>query len=457
MRTTFVDGRASRRRFLRYGAAFAGAGIATPFALQLAGLGEASAQSAPGYRALVCVFLYGGNDHDNTVVPYDADSHASYAAVRGSIARGLPDLLPLAPDTPLGGRQVALPRELAPVATLFAAGQAAIVANVGTLVQPTTLAQYRAQSVPLPPKLFSHNDQQSFWQSSSPEGAQSGWGGRMGDLLQAGNGQAIFTCIASGSTDVLLAGRVSRQYAVTSTGSIPMNVLGTGTNNVGAAAGLMRTLMTETRAHHMEQELNRTHRRSIEADAELRAALAGVALTTPFPPTTLGGRLQVVARMIAARGPLAARRQVFFTSLGGFDNHDSLPEDQPALHAQVADAMAAFHAATVELGIADQVTLFTASDFGRTMTSNGDGSDHGWGGHHFVVGGAVRGRAIYGELPEPRLGHAADVGNGRLLPAVGVDQYAATLGGWLGLSATQLTDVLPGLSGFSTRDLGFLG
>ena len=201
--------RASRRQFLTAASALSAAGVATPFALQLAALGEASAQVSADYKALVCVFLYGGNDHNNTVIPYDTNSYDEYRRIRGAIARDVIDLQEVVPVTSLGGRRVALPKELAPLKALFDANHCAIVANVGTLIVPTTLTQYNNQSVPLPPKLFSHNDQQSFWQSSSPEGAQSGWAGRMGDLLMSGNGKSIFTCVGSGSTDVLLAGRVS--------------------------------------------------------------------------------------------------------------------------------------------------------------------------------------------------------------------------------------------------------
>ena len=449
--------RASRRQFLRVASAFSAAGIASPFALQLAALGEASAQISTDYKAVVCVFLYGGNDHNNTVIPFDTASYNYYRGIRGAIARDVIDLQEVVPVTSLGGRQIALPKELAPLKALFDANHCAIIANVGTLIVPTSLTQYKNQSVPLPPKLFSHNDQQSFWQSSSPEGAQNGWAGRMGDLLMSGNGKSVFTCVASGSTDVLLAGRVSRQYAVTTAGSVAMNVLAAGANSAGGATATIRQLMTEGRAHLLESELNQTNKRSIDADTDLRAALAAAPpLATVFPSNRLALNLQIIARMISAGGALQARRQIFFTSLGGFDTHDNLLADQPPLHTQLAEAIDAFHRATVELGLADKVTLFTASDFGRTLTSNGDGSDHGWGSYHFVVGDAVKGRNVYGTLPEARLGTDTDVGNGRLLPTTSVDQYAATLGAWMGLTQSQLLDVLPNLANFPAKNLGFV-
>jgi len=453
-----LDG--SRRQFLQTASALSILGGATPMALNLAGIGAAAAQSAgEDYRALVCVFLFGGNDQTNTVIPFDAAEFSAYAAARTSIARAASDLTSLGAAVSQAGRSFALPNELAPLASLYGAGRLAIVANVGPLVVPTTKAQYQNASVPLPPKLFSHNDQQSVWQSSGAEGATSGWGGRLADLIVAGNANQTFTAISVTGAAVFLSGRSVLQYQVGTGGSVAISGL-TGPLFGSATAGqVLRQLITAPRPTLFEDEYNRVTARSIDANAALASALAASAAVTAVFPTgnTLADQLKMVARAIAARRALGARRQVFFVSLGGFDTHDFQLRDQPTLHSTLAAAVSAFYQATVELGVAEQVTTFTASDFGRTLTSNGDGSDHGWGSHHFVIGGAVKGGGIYGRFPTIALGTAEDVGSGRLLPSTSVDQYAATLGRWFGVSATDLSLVVPNIGNFSTTSLGFLG
>jgi uncharacterized protein (DUF1501 family) len=451
---------ASRRAFLRRAGQLSLGGVAAPWALNLAALAEASAQSAPSdYKALVCVFLYGGNDHGNTVVPYDAASHAAYLGIRGSLATPREALAAtaLSPGVALpGGRQMALAPELAPLKTLFDAGRMAVLLNLGTLIQPTTKAQYQAASVPLPPKLFSHNDQQSVWQSSLPEGSTSGWGGRVGDLFMAGNGKATFTCVNVSGNAVFMSGREAVQYQVSPSGSVALRGIQAPLFGSQACSDALRTLTTASQAHLMQAAHTRVMARAIDANTSLGAALAGTpAFATAFDPANpLATQLQMVARMIAARSALGARRQVFFVSLGGFDLHDFLAAQHPGLLANVAGAIRSFHDATVELGVAQQVTTFTGSDFGRTLSSNGDGSDHGWGSHQFIVGGAVRGQRFHGLLPEMSLNGADDVGQGRLLPSTAVDQLAATLAKWMGVSETDLPLVVPNIGNYSVRDLG---
>jgi uncharacterized protein (DUF1501 family) len=450
---------ASRREFLKRASAMSATGVAAPWALNLAAMGEAAAQSATDYKALVCVFLFGGNDHGNTVVPYDSATHASYATLRGGLATARAALAPtlLAPTVPLpDGRSYALAPELASIKPLFDAGRLGVLLNVGPLIQPTTKAQYNARSVPLPPKLFSHNDQQSVWQASNPEGALSGWGGRIGDLFAAGNGQATFTAVSVSGNAVYLSGTSAVQYQVTSNGSVPINGIGNTLYGSSAAAQALRALVGATPgANHLEREHARIVQRSIDANVTLTTALAGLTpLATVFPAGGLGAQLGMVARMIAARNTLGAKRQVFFVSIGGFDNHDNLLTDHPALLAQVGPALAAFDAATQELGVAQQVTAFTASDFGRTLASNGDGSDHGWGAFHFVQGGAVKGGRFFGQAPLPGNNGPDDVGQGRMLPTMAVDQLAATLATWMGVGASDLATVVPGIGNYSVRDLG---
>ena len=459
--------RASRRAFLRQASSLSVAGIAAPWALNLAALGEAAAATATDYKALVCVFLYGGNDYGNTLVPYDAASYALYQAQRPTLAyaRSALDATALNPSVaPLdaGGfaRQYALAPELAPLLPIFNAGRLGALLNVGTLIQPTNKAQYLAKTVPLPPKLFSHNDQQSVWQSSAPEGAVSGWGGRMGDLFMAGNGNATFTCVNVSGNAVYLSGRSAVQYQVSPSGSVPLNALKNPLFGSAAASAVLRTLITQPRTHLLEAEHTRVMQRSIDADAVLTGALAaGPAIATAFPsPNPLADQLKMVARMISVANAVGAKRQVFFVSLGGFDNHDGLLTIHPGLLTTVADALATFYSATVELGVAAQVTSFTASDFGRTLAGNNDGSDHGWGSMHFMLGGAVKGQRFYGTPPAIANNGPDDVGQGRLLPTTSVDQLAATLGKWFGISDTDLLTVLPNLANYnaSARDLGFL-
>jgi uncharacterized protein (DUF1501 family) len=452
---------ASRRAFLRRGAALSLAAGATPWALSLAAMGEAAAATATDYKALVCVFLYGGNDQSNTLVPYDSPSYAAYQGLRSNIALDRNALAGtvLNPATPLAGaRQYALAPGLAPLLPLFDAGKLSVVLNVGTLVRPTTKAQYTAGSVQLPPKLFSHNDQQSYWQASSPEGATSGWGGRLGDLYASGNGNATFTCVSVAGNAVYMSGKSAVQYQVTPNGPVPVAGIKTPLFGSAACSQVLQALMTQPRTHLFESEYTRVTSRSIAANDQLSAALAGVNVATAFPAgNSLGDQLRMVARMIAARGATGAKRQVFFVSLGGFDTHDSLATAHPALMASVGNALAAFYQATLELGVADQVTTFTGSDFGRTLVSNTDGSDHGWGNMQFVLGGGVLGRSFVGTPPVPANTGPDDVGQGRLLPSIAVEQYAATLAGWFGVSTSDQASVLPNLGNFTTRNLGFMG
>jgi uncharacterized protein (DUF1501 family) len=460
--TTNAFQKSTRREFLRRSSLMTAVGAAAPWALNLAAMAEASAQTAGDYKALVCVFMYGGNDYGNTLMPYDTASYNAYKTIRQTLAlpRDTLAATALTPSVALPNtRQMALAPELAPLKTLFDAGRMAVLLNVGTLIQPTTLAQYNAKSVPLPPKLFSHNDQQSVWQSSLPEGSTSGWGGRIGDLFLSSNSQATFTCVNVSGNAVYMSGQQAVQYQVAPTGSVALRGISAPLFGSTACSDALRSLTTASRSHLMQAEHTRVMARAIDANAALTSALAGVpALSTVFPAgNTLADQLAMVAKMIAARNALGAKRQVFFVSIGGFDTHDFLLNEHPGLMATVADAMKAFHDATAELGVAAQVTSFTASDFGRTLTSNGDGSDHGWGSHHFVVGGAVQGGRYWGTLPAVAVNGPDDVGQGRLLPTTSVDQLAATLASWMGVSDSNLALVAPNIANYSVKKLGLLG
>ncbi len=488
----------TRRAFLRRSAQLAFTGAALPTAINLAAMGEAAAFNATDYKALVCVFLNGGNDNWNTVVPYDNTSYDQYSRVRGGgsgrtaggVALGQASLantlLTTRPESPLpGGRQFALHPSMTGLKGLFNLGKAAIQLNVGPLVVPVTKTQYEGVNralYPIPPKLFSHNDQQSVWQSSSPEGSTIGWGGNIGDLALSSNGTgALFTCMSVTGNAVFLSGDNALAYQISTGGAVKINSI---TNNVfgsSAVKDAMLSLVQQTRSEPLENEYNRVTQRSIAAEGNVNSGIGPTAeaarLNTgtfaPFANLTQGNQLaaqlKMVARLIAARTSLSTKRQVFFVSLGGFDLHDNLLAGHTTNMTRVSEAMTAFYQTTANLNIANEVTAFTASDFGRTLTSNGDGSDHGWGNHHFVVGGAVKGAAFYGAPPPISVadGSAAEdqwhVGQGRLLPSASVDQYAATLASWFGVAPTELEGILPNLRNFGLPNavdypinLGFL-
>ncbi|WP_293874818.1 DUF1501 domain-containing protein [Sphingomonas sp.] len=455
---------ASRRAFLKRSAALGVAGVATPFVTSLAAIGEAAAATATDYKAMVCIFLYGGNDYANTLPPYDAASYAQYQAARANIALTRESLAGtmLTPTIGLpGGQQYALAPTMKSLMPLFDAGKLAVALNVGTLVQPTTKTQYLQNAVKLPPKLFSHNDQQSYFQASNPEGATSGWGGRIGDLFQSGNGASTLTCINASGNAIYLTGKSAVQYAIGTGGPIPLINNATSLYGSTTAAATLRSLMTGGNANLFASEHARVSKRALDTYTQVSGALASAPASgfTLFPTgNSLADQLKMVARLISVSSELGAKRQVFFVSIGGFDLHDNLVAQHPGLIGKVADAMRAFYDTTVALGVADKVTSFTASDFGRTLQSNDDGSDHGWGSHHFVMGGAVKGRRFYGTPPAIGNGTPDDVGQGRLLPTTSVDQYAATLASWFGVGTGDMTTVLPNMGNYnpSSWNLGFV-
>jgi uncharacterized protein (DUF1501 family) len=484
----------ARRAFLRRSTQLALSGAALPTAINLAAMGEAAAFSATDYKALVCVFLNGGNDNWNTVVPYDNANYDLYSAIRGggagrsaggiALAQSALTGTVLTPSTAFAdGRQFALHPAMGGLASLFNAGQAAVQMNVGPLVVPVTKAQYAGANralYPLPPKLFSHNDQQSIWQSSSPEGSTIGWGGNMGDLALASNGgNSLFTCISVTGNAVFLSGDQALAYQVSPNGAVKIDCVSNNVYGSSAVKTAMRELVQQARSDALEDSYNRVTQRSIAAESSINGGIGVGAATGTGPEfssfaslpsnNTLAAQLKMVARLIAARTSLSTRRQVFFVSVGGFDLHDNLITNHVVNMQRLSDAMTAFYQTTVNLGVASKVTAFTASDFGRTLTSNGDGSDHGWGGHHFIVGGAVKGKAFYGTPPPVSVGSGAaaedqwHVGQGRLLPSTSVDQYAATLASWFGVEASELNGILPNLSNFGApravdypTNIGFL-
>ena len=308
---------------------------------------------------------------------------------------------------------------------------------------------------------LSHNDQQNYWQASSPEGASSGWGGRIGDLLQSGNGDATLTCINPSGNAVFLTGKSAVQYSVTTSGPIALNARNS-LQGSAAAGTLLQSLISNPVNHQFETVLASQGNRALKLYNTVSTALAAAPVTTtPFPAaadpgSSLGAQLQQVAKLISVSSQLGAKRQVFFVSSGNFDTHDGLVTVHPKLMQNLADALNAFYKTTVELGVSNQVTTFTASDFGRALTANNDGTDHGWGSMHFVLGGAVNGGRYYGTPPAVGNGTNDDIGQGRLIPTMSVDQYGATLASWFGVAASDLPTVLPNIGNYTTKNIGFV-
>jgi uncharacterized protein (DUF1501 family) len=431
----------------------------------LAGRRSALAQTGPGdYRALVCVFLFGGNDANNMVVPVDA-RYTDYATARrqpsdGGLALPLEQLLPLAPAS--GSAQYGFHPSMPELQQLWNSGALGVVFNVGTLVAPTSKADDAAGRVPRPESLMSHQDQQNQWQTSLPDRpSRTGWGGRLADQLPA----ASLPPMVSVAGNVLFAlGERSHPLAVPLAGGAPFGLTGFGTSaGSRAIRGVMDTLRGLDLDNALVKSVAGETAAAFAASGALAPVLSGTGSATDgffgAQPSVLGRQLLQVARIIQARSALGASRQIFFVALGGFDTHNDQLNRQSPLLAQVSAALSAFHTATVQLGVDSQVTTFTLSDFGRTLApASGGGSDHAWGNHHLVLGGAVVGRQTYGAFPDLTLGGPDDfTAQGRWIPTSSTDQYAATLARWFGVAPGDLTSVLPNIGRFASDDLGFLG
>lgn len=417
----------------------------------------------PGdFKALVCVFLYGGNDSANLLIPRDAASYAAYSNLRGILAIPQANILPIS-DLVNDGRDYALHPSVPQLRNIYNQGKLALVANVGSLAAPVTRTTYLNGSVQLPPQLFSHEDQQMQWQTSLPGSPnRTGWGGRMADLLHTlNNANAISMSISVSGSNVFEVGNVVSQYGVSTYGSIGLSGFYGGATNPGLVA--YNNIVNLPYTNLFERAFGAVTRRAIDNNDLVTNALASATpLTTPFPANSyLADQLKMVAQLIAVRSTLGMRRQIYFVATGGFDTHDHELTDQPQLLADVSGAMSAFYNATVELGVQNSVTSFTASDFGRTFTTNGAGSDHGWGGHHIVMGGDVRGGNVYGRFPVLSVDGPDDTGYGRWIPSTSVDEYGATLAKWFGVNpslsaGSEMLTVFPNLGRFATPDLGFM-
>jgi uncharacterized protein (DUF1501 family) len=499
----------SRRDFLRRASALSAIGAVSPLAMNLAGIGNAVAATASDYKALICVYLTGGNDAYNTVLATDSASWDAYAQVRcqdsdpiGLRAAGtaavhnssapfsdqLGGVLPIAPIHSQG-RSFALHPSMSGVRDLFDSRRLAVVSNVGPLLRSTTKAEYDARTAQLPPRLFSHNDQQSVWQSLSSEGATAGWGGRLVEPYLSDNGGSMFSSITLQGAALWVNGTALAPYQMAMTGPIRIgDDDGLLYGSAVAQAKLEAIMRTSRSTHVMAVDHAAVVVRSNEAEKILRDALPAVAdgpwgtpgvapgdidpllaYTNPdsglVEENSLAAEMQTVLRTIEARGALGIKRQVFFVNLDGFDTHNEHARKHASLVARLSHALAYLDNTLRAMGMADNVTAFTASDFGRGFACNGDGTDHGWGGHHLVLGGAVKGGDLYGTFPTYGVGDSLGVynspdqlANGVLLPRVSVDQYGATLAQWFGQSANDSLAMFPNLKNFdsSVRNLGFM-
>jgi uncharacterized protein (DUF1501 family) len=446
----------SRRDFLKRTCCTAAAGFAAA-SFNRFGLVNALAQSAQDYKALVCVFLFGGNDSNNMVVPLSSTGYASYQQLRSVLALPQASLLPInAPSAGAFGFHPKFPEMQA----LFNQKQLAVLANVGTLVRPTTRTQFRGGQVTVPQNLFSHSDQQAQMQTAALDGnGQTGWAGRTADKIQSIYGGTFPVIISLAGTNIFCEGLVAR--SIESSGNPTKLLSGFGSSAESQSRmSALQSLLTFDTGVSLIQAASNTTSNALQDSKALADAIAGVpALATVFPNNGLANQLKQVAQIISVRATLGLQRQIFFVSLGGFDTHSDQLNAQTGLYTQLSQAMNAFYQATVEIGAASQVTSFTLSDFNRTYQPDStSGTDHAWGGHHLIMGGGVHGGDFFGTFPTLALGGPDDATNeGRWIPTTSLDQYAATLANWFGVPTADLPTIFPNLANFTTPLPTFLG
>jgi len=408
------------------------------------------------YKALVCILLAGGNDSYNMIVPTSADPYNVYATTRSNLALPQGDLLPL-DYTDASGINYGLNPAMPEVANMFNTGRAAVIANVGTLIEPVTKAQVLSGAAPVPLGLKSHSDQARHWQTSVPQSRNAkGWGGKVADILASGNSnQDMSMNLSLAGTNLWQAGNTVDEFTITPQGSVGINML----NSTDA----MSMLVGEGVSNIMDQQyadiLKQTYANKVNASQNqhnvFTSALSDLnPLSTEFANNQFSKQMKMVANSIAVSGSLGMERQTYYLKLGGFDTHGEVINNQAAKLSLLSGAIGSFYEAMDELGISEKVTTFTISDFARTLTSNGGGSDHGWGGHSMVFGGAVNGGQFYGQYPSLDLGGNLDIGNGVMIPEISTDQYFSELALWMGVSPSDLPNIFPNLENFYTPGVG---
>jgi uncharacterized protein (DUF1501 family) len=427
--------------------------LSTLLTLRLAN--SLAAQTAStDYKALVCLFLSGGNDSWNMLVPTTTGEYEAYAQIRRNLAHAKDSVLSITPGN-MGGRTLGIHPSMTEVRDMFTQGRLAFVSNVGSLVRPMTLAEYKSGKN-LPLSLYSHADQIKQWQTCIPDARTAiGWGGRAADILRGLNSQSLVSMnISLSGQSVFLTGRDAFTYSVSSSGATALTGYSpTAVNSLTAQRTKgFNSVMDQQYRNLFEQTYAQSTGDAVDSYYEFSNALTGVTLSTAVPTgNSLATSLSMIARIMASRAKFGAQRQIFFVQLGGWDHHDEVLNNQLTMLRTVSQAMGYFDSALTELGLSKNVTLFTASDFARTLTSNGNGSDHAWGGNHMVMGGAVNGGRVYGDAaagfyPDLRTLSQIDTGQGRLIPGVAVDEYARDLLSWFGVSASNMDYVLPAFS-----------
>ncbi|MDF7824261.1 DUF1501 domain-containing protein [Pontiellaceae bacterium B12227] len=462
----------TRRKFFQQAGASAAMGSAL-FSLKMTA-GAASGESFTDHKALVCLFLLGGNDSFNMLVPTDPTAYGEYTTVRGGLydstsnPTGLAlnstgELLPISDAAQPYSSGFGIHHKLPILQTLYNAGNCAFVSNVGTLIEPTTLAQYQAKSTALPVGLFSHADEQVHWQTVVPQirgTSPKGWAGRMADCLtQANLNSTVGMNISVSGNNTMQVGPASIPYITDPSGVV---LLKTKYNETASITNAVDSILAQQYGNLYQTKLATSNRSAIDTAAAFSNAISPYDFSTDFSTTQTGKKLRNVAELLAAKDNLSMNRQVFFVSRGGWDHHNEVINAQENLFTEVNEAITDFWNKLVELGIQNDVVLFTATDFGRTLTSNGRGSDHAWGGNAFVIGGDVAGGKIYGEYPVLASGGPLDVGRARLLPTTSIDEYCAEMASWFGVPPAELSTVFPNIGNFldpfsTPHPLGILG
>mgnify|MGYP000406846263 FL=1 len=419
---------------------------------------NAAAKSTPlsGYKALVCIFLYGGNDSYNMLIPTDNNDYQTYSGVRQNLAIAQNSLTPLSTSSTLP-YALGVPDYMNPLADLFHQGRLAFINNVGPLVEPTSKINIENGTALLPPQLFSHNDQQKLWETAGSNiNELSGWAGRMADLITDTASNSLSMNISLAGNNVMQTGNIVQPYSMTADGA-PMfealNPLHDWNKQRIALFDQLTALDNHALGNSYKKIMSTARTNALQVNQALENLPV---LSTTFEADSLSQELEMTTKLIASREALAMNRQVFFIGFGGWDTHDRQLQDHPRLLTTLSNALYRFNDAIEELGLADSVTAFTASDFGRTLTSNGDGTDHGWGGHQLVMGGGVNGGKLYGEIPELALNSNNDLGDGRMIPTTSSEEYGAQLAKWFGLTDAEVSQVFPTLSRFEQNNVNFL-